>query len=136
MDSAPIIYVLDGHATLGPAYLPLFEAVAAGRNRVVVSTTTVAEVLGGPLRHGQEVLSARHRHMMTRSAGWRAVDLTVDIAEHAACIRARHGLKLPAAIQVATALAVDAFALVTHDRDFSASSELPILSAPRPSSAR
>ena len=44
--------------------------------------------------------------------------MNADIAESAARIRARFKLKLPDAIQVASALAINADALVTHDRDF------------------
>ena len=46
------------------------------------------------------------------------MELTADIAETAARLRAKLNLKLPDAIQVASALAVNADALVTHDRDF------------------
>ncbi len=44
----------------------------------------------------------------------------------AARIRARYGLKLPDAIQVATAIHSGSVALVTHDRDFSAVDEIHI----------
>ena len=128
VDSAPIIYVLEGHPTWADSYRPLFTAEAAGQTRVIVSTVTMAEVLGGPLRVGNEVLAARYRHMMTGAPGWCCVDLTPEIAEQAARVRVRHGLKLPDAIQVATALASEAHALVTHDRDFSRITEIPVLS--------
>ena len=49
---------------------------------------------------------------------WDVVDLTADIAEHAARVRALYRLKLPDAVQLATALAINADALVTHDRAF------------------
>jgi len=39
-------------------------------------------------------------------------------AESAARLRGQYGLKLPDAIQLASALAINADALVTHDRDF------------------
>ena len=48
---------------------------------------------------------------------WQVVDFTA-IAESAARLRGKCGLKLPDAIQVASALAINADALVTHDRDF------------------
>ncbi len=65
MDSAPIIYQLEGHAQLGPRFISIFEAQAAAR------------------------------------------------------LRATLKLKLPDAVQAASALAIGADALVTHDRDFS-----------------
>jgi predicted nucleic acid-binding protein len=55
------------------------------------------------------------------------VDFTSDIAESAARIRGTYGLKLPDAIQVVSALAINADALVTHDRDFSRVRGLQVL---------
>ncbi|MDP2024174.1 MAG: PIN domain-containing protein, partial [Hydrogenophaga sp.] len=45
----------------------------------------------------------------------------------AAQLRAQHRLKLPDALQLATALEAGASAFVTHDRDFSGVSALPVL---------
>jgi predicted nucleic acid-binding protein len=56
------------------------------------------------------------------------VALTADIAESAARLRARLKLKLPDAIQVASATAIAADALVTHARDISALKSLTVLS--------
>ena len=50
------------------------------------------------------------------------------LAEEAARLRARLGLKLPDAIQAASALAINADALVTHDRDFARVSALRVIS--------
>ena len=55
------------------------------------------------------------------------MDLNADIAENAARLRASLGLKLPDAVQVASALAINADALVTHDRDFARVRALRIL---------
>ncbi len=128
VDAAPIIYVLEGHETLGPAYATLFKAVEDGRNQIVVSTITVAEVMAGPLRARNEALAERYRLAMTDSIGWTAYDVSVDVAERAARIRVGHRLRLPDAIQIATALVSGSHALVTHDRDFSSVTVLPILS--------
>jgi len=49
----------------------------------------------------------------------RLVALDTDIAENAGRLRATLRLGLADAVQVASALAIDAAALVTHDRDFS-----------------
>jgi predicted nucleic acid-binding protein len=125
VDSAPIIYVLEGHRTFGPRFRPLFEAHTAERLRFAVTTITIAEILTGPLRAGDDALARRYRAIFE---SWQPVDLNVDIAENAARLRASLGLKLPDAIQVASALAISADALVTHDRDFSRVSALRIIS--------
>jgi predicted nucleic acid-binding protein len=125
LDSAPIIYVIEGNRKYAARFLPMFEAHAAGRLRFAVTTAAVAEVLTGPLRAGDEVLARRYRAVLT---SWQVVDLNLDIAEGAARLRAALTLKFADAIQAASALAINAYALVTHDRDFSRVRSLRVLS--------
>ena len=115
VDTAPIIYVLEGHATLAPRFKPLFARHDAGTLQLAVSTVTLSEVLAGPLAAGEEALARRYRAVLE---SWGVVDLTADIAEQAARARALYRLKLADAVQLATALAINADALVTHDRGF------------------
>jgi predicted nucleic acid-binding protein len=124
VDSAPIIYVLEQHPTLRQRFRPLFERHAAGEVAFAVTTMTIAEVLSGPLRAGDEALAKRYRATLE---SWTVVHLDTDIAESAARLRVSLNLKLPDAIQLARALATNAYALVTHDRDFSKVSALPVL---------
>jgi len=124
LDSAPIIYFLEGHAKLGPRFAPLFEAHAAGRVQFAVTTISVCEVLTGPLKSGDDAVVRRYRAVLD---SWRVVDLDADIAESAARLRASLGLKLADAIQAASALAINAAALVTHDRDFSRVRSLKVI---------
>lgn len=115
VDSAPIIYVLEAHAKLAPRFAPLFERHARNEIELAVTTVTIAEVLTGPLAAGEEALARRYR---TTLETWRVVDFGSDLAESAARLRTTYRLKLPDAIQLASALAINADALVTHDRDF------------------
>lgn len=115
VDTAPIVYVLEGHPVLGERFGPLFDAHAAGRFRFAVTTVAIAEVLTGPLMRGEEGLVARYRGVLQ---SWQVVPLDADIAEGSARLRASSRLKFPDAVQAASALAINADALVTHDRDF------------------
>ena len=117
VDTAPIIYTLERHPTFGPYFQPLFNAHAAGKLRFAVTTVTIAEVLTGPFKARKDDLAWQYRRVLE---SWRVIPLNVDIAESAARFRAETGLRLPDAIQLASAIAINAFALVTHDRDFSA----------------
>jgi predicted nucleic acid-binding protein len=125
MDSAPIIYFLESHQKFAPRFKPILAAHAAGRLRFAVTTITLAEVLTGPLRAGDEALARRYRAILE---SWQMVDLTVDIAESAARLRASLRFRLADAVQAASALAVNATALVTHDRDFSRVHALRVIS--------
>ena len=118
VDSAPIIYLLENHRQFGPRYAPFFARAEAADYELIITTVTLAEVLTGPLRTGNEKLAQDYRNALTASPTWRLVELTADIAHRAARIRARSRIRLPDAIQVATALETSSMALITHDRDF------------------
>jgi predicted nucleic acid-binding protein len=129
VDSAPIIYLLEGHAQFLPTFLGLFEADAAGELQIAISTITLAEVLTGPLRGGHDALAQRYERAL---AHYTVVPVSSNIAALAARMRARYKLKLPDAIQLATALDLEASALVTHDRDFAQVKGLLILRGDTP----
>lgn len=124
VDSAPIIYVLEGHDRLAARFAPLFARHAAGELVLAVTPITVAEVLTGPLRAGEEALARRYRGVLE---SWQVIDFTSEMAEAAARLRGKYGLKLPDAIQAASALSINAYALVTHDRDFTGIRGLRVL---------
>lgn len=125
VDSAPIIYFLEGHARLAARFRPLFAAHAAGHLQLAVTTVAIAEVLTGPLQTGDEARARRYRAILQ---SWQVVSLDMDIAEAAARLRASLRLKLADAVQIASALAINAAALVSHDRDFARVQTLHILS--------
>ena len=125
LDTAPIIYCLENHPELGPRFEPLFEAHRHGQVRFAVTTITLSEVLTGPLQAGDEALARRYRTVLE---SWQVVELDADIAESAARLRASLRMRLPDAVQAASALAINADALVTHDRDFSRVTSLRVIS--------
>lgn len=124
VDSAPIIYLLEYHPKFAARFRPVFDRQAAGEIVFAVTTIAIAEVLAGPLGVGQEVLAKRYRSVME---SWQVVPLSTEIAESAARLRGNLKLKLADAVQVASALAIGADALLTHDRDFSAVKSLRVL---------
>jgi Predicted nucleic acid-binding protein, contains PIN domain len=124
VDSAPIIYLLESHPKYAARFSPLFARQERGEISLAVSTVTVAEVLTGPFGAGEEALARRYRGVLE---SWQVVPLTGDIAESAARLRVQYRLRLPDAIQLASALAINADAFVTHDRDFGKARGMRIL---------
>ncbi len=116
VDSAPLIYLLEDHPAFAPMFVGLLEAYERGALHIAISTIAIAEVLAGPFKHGQDVLAKRYEKALE---GFEVVPVSQNIAVTAARLRASTGLRLPDALQAATALEVGAAALVTHDRDFS-----------------
>jgi len=131
IDTAPLIYWLEDHPRWGAAYAALFEGLDAGRWQGLLSTVTLAELLTGPLQQGRDELAERYAAALSDPGSFQLASLTPTLAMSAARLRARYRLRLPDAVQLATALQCGAQALVSHDRDFSGCDDLPILTAPR-----
>jgi predicted nucleic acid-binding protein len=93
----------------------LFEQAEACLLRIALSTVTVAEVLAGPYKAGQTLLAKRYEQALLQ---YDVIPVSAAIAVLAAQLRSRYRLKLPDALQLATALDAGANALVTHDSDF------------------
>lgn len=128
LDTAPVIYMLERNEEHLPKFLPFFRAAERGEFNIVITPVTLAEVLGGPVKARKEALAERYESALRSGLGWRVADLEADVASRAARLKARYGLKLPDAFQLACALTESAAALVTHDRDFGkAGKEVPIL---------
>ena len=124
VDTAPWIYLLEDHAEFAPRFVGLFEAAERGQIQLALSTVTLAEVLTGPFKAGQTALAKRYE---TALGAYQVVPLSAAVASLAAQLRVQYRLKLPDAVQLASALLIGASALVTHDRDFSAVQGLPVL---------
>ena len=124
VDTAPWIYVLEDHAQFAPLFLGLFEAAEQGRLQLALTTVTVAEVLAGPFKAKETALAKRYEKALNR---YQVVPLSAQVAALAAQLRGQYRLKLPDAVQLASALDIGAAALVTHDRNFSSVQGLPVL---------
>ncbi len=124
VDTAPLIYHLANNEQHARRFFGLFEQAAAGRLRIALTTITLTEVLTGPFARGRDSLAARIEAALYE---FEVYPLDRSIAVQAARLRARYRLRLPDAIQLATALAIQARALVTHDRGFSAVEDIPII---------
>lgn len=87
----------------------------AGPSSLVASTTALAELLVGPERRGRPADARALRDALVSLPRMRWVELDVRIAERAAQLRGRHGIRLADAVQLATA-GLHADALLTNDR--------------------
>ncbi len=127
VDSAPIIYYLENHSRFADRFAPFFEAAENGQLEIAISAITLAEVLAGPLQHGNELLAAQYERVLTSATGWRVVSINQQVAVQAARLRAVYNLRLPDAIQIASAVVVGAHALVTHDKAFARIREIQVI---------
>jgi len=93
----------------------VFEWLERAPHTAVTSTMTMTELLVAPYREGNMALVGRYFALLSQypHLEWIAPDLA--IADNAARLRARHKLRTPDAIQVATAIQGGAGAMITND---------------------
>lgn len=127
IDTAPLIYLIEAHPKLGPVALELVRQAAARKIRLVTSTITVTEVLAQPLRLGRAEIAARYRTILLHTADIQVVPVDTVIAEAAAHLRAKHGLRTPDALQIAAAQAMQCEIFVTNDAQLTRVTEIPVV---------
>ncbi len=126
LDTAPVIYHIEGN----PAYQSLtdiiFQQIQNGTPEAVTTSVTLAECLVHPYRHGDLSLVRKFRHAITKGVHTQYIGVDAS-AEHAAELRARYNLTLTDAFQVAAALAAGCDAFLTNDAALKRVTEISIL---------
>lgn len=88
---------------------------------------TLTEVLVHPLRQGDLALAQRYRMMLTQNQDFQLCAVTEFVAEKAAELRARHNLRTPDALHVATAIEYGCDTILTNDRGIARVSDIRVL---------
>jgi len=113
---------------LGPAAARLLAATEQGSCRLVTSILTLLEVLLVSERHGDEALSRRYRALLHSLPNLTLSPIDEEVADLAAGLCAANGLRIPEAIQLATAVRAGATAFVTEDPRLRETSAIRVLS--------
>jgi predicted nucleic acid-binding protein len=127
VDTAPLIYYVEGHPTYLPRRDPFFQAVAQADITVVTSIITLIEVSIRPLRNDDTVVVARYSEILFDTAQIVTTNVTAPIAREAARLRATYNLRTPDAIQLATAITAGAVAFLTNDERLRSVPDIPVL---------
>ncbi len=126
-DTAPIIYFVEANANYDALVTQIFERVESGRITGTTSVISLCEVLVHPIRNQNTNLQKRYREILQNSPNFYTEKITSPIAETAARLRARHNLRTPDALQIATALENGCDAFLCNDRNLKRVTELKIL---------
>jgi len=115
LDTAPLIYFIEENPLYLPLVRPFFEAVDRGDFQVITSVLTLTEVLVHPLRQGNRRLADQYRQTLLHARQVKTWPISDTIAEEAAELRGKHGLRTPDALQLATAIHFGATSFLTND---------------------
>jgi predicted nucleic acid-binding protein len=118
LDTSVLIYFVEGHPRYRSLCNPVFEAIENGRVKATTSTLTLLEILVQPYRKRLDDLVLKFFALLTTYPNLTWIDLNVDVADTAARLRADHRLKIPDAIQAATAICSAATGFLCNDAVF------------------
>lgn len=123
-DTNLFIYVLNGTPGFSAVGVQWLDACAQGVIQGITGDLTLAELLVQPLRLNDAAAVAAVRALLIDDGAITLLGHDRATFESAATLRARHGLKMPDALQLATALQAGAACLVSNDQQFPALAEI------------
>lgn len=127
LDTMCFIY----HFEANPKYIPftntLFEMIESEALRATTSTLTLAEVLVKPIEQGNLAARDDYKYALTNFPNLSLCEISAVIAEEAAHLKARYGIRLPDAIQLAASINQGAQAFITNDRSLKKVQETEVL---------
>lgn len=127
LDTSVFIYFVEQHPRYYKLCEPVFEDIEAGRIKALTSTLTLLEILVQPYKLKKEGLVLKFYSLLVTYPHLSWIDMTLDVADRAAGLRAKYGYKTPDAIQLASALSQGAGAFLCNDRAFEKNKEIECL---------
>jgi predicted nucleic acid-binding protein len=109
------IYHFEQHSQLGLPAGNVIEALEAGKFRGVASELTLLELTVRPLQLGRQDVADDYEVLLEHFPNLELEPISREILLEAAGLRARHRLRTPDAIQIATGLRTGATLAVTND---------------------
>lgn len=116
IDTAPLIYFIEGHSDYNEKLSELFKSNENGDIYFQTSTLTLLEVLVQPLRHQKLELARQYENILTTSSNLEIFDIDIQISIQAAQLRADYNIKTPDSIQIATGIDKNADFFITNDK--------------------
>jgi predicted nucleic acid-binding protein len=115
LDANVLIYAVEGSANYAASLEALLDAADQGAVSLVTSEFTLAEVLVGPMRTGNDEHLAVYEQLLSSNQSIKLVPVDLSVLRLCAEIRATGKLRLPDAIHVATAEIARADYFFTED---------------------
>jgi predicted nucleic acid-binding protein len=115
LDSNIFIYFIEAHPSYHHLTIKLFESIEKGRNMGICSSLSLLEILVQPYRRKNEELVNQFYALMTTFPNLIWKDLTLEIADLGARLRAKYSIKTPDAILLATAIQSGATGFIGND---------------------
>lgn len=118
---------MERHPQYGTIVKPIFENIEKGKIEVITTNITLLEVLVQPYRTGNDKLAEKYRDILLNAEGLTTFEVTHEISENAAKLRAKYSIRTPDSIQISTALTNTADIFLTNDEALKKISEIEVM---------
>jgi predicted nucleic acid-binding protein len=115
IDTSVWIYHFEQHPKFASAAGRVIESLEAGKFRGIASELTLLELTVRPLQLGRQDVADDYEVLLGHFPNLELQPVSREILLEAAGLRARHRLRAPDAIQIATGLRAGATLAVTND---------------------
>ena len=127
VDSSPLIYYVERNTRYLSKMRRFINLIDTASFAAISSTLTLAEVLVGPYKSGDDERLSAYLEILEQSDHYRLRPVTSKIVRSAAELRARYNLRTPDAAHIATVKDSSCDALLTNDLRLKRILELPVL---------
>ncbi len=127
IETTPLIYYVEANPTYVTKMDAILKVVENGPFEVCSAVITLTEVLVHPLREGNAALAQQYRDILVNNSDFELLPITIHIAEAAADLRARYGLRTPDALHIAAAISAGCDTFLTNDSSFKRVAEIGVL---------
>ena len=127
LDATLLLYYMQKNVKHIDILRSFFRAVHNREILAVTSNIVLLEISFKPIRNGRSELARAYEDILLNSPGFTVLELTTTIAEEAARLEAVHNLHPADAIQMATAIKMNASYFLTDQWFLSSLPELKVL---------
>ena len=127
IDTSIIIYFMESNPLYDNLISNVFQRISNGSLLGITSIITLIEVLIHPIRQGNTRLQKQYCDLLLDSDNFYTVTVDSSIAELAAQIRSYYNIRIPDAIQIATAKATGCEVFLTNDINLKRIEDLSVL---------
>ena len=125
LDSAPVIYLLEGEDSVKQAVSERLAGTRSGEDEILISELTRLECRVKPIQEGDEELLALYDAFFS-SVEITMLSMNAPVWERATRLRATHSFKIPDALHLACAIQNKCDRFLTNDTQLSRCEEIQV----------
>ncbi len=127
VDTSIFIYFIEENPYYVRPLKVFFQKNKEGENKIVTSTITLLELLVKPLKQSRDDLVDEYKKIFEESESIELINLTPEISEISAKIRAKNGIRIPDAVQIGTSIYSNADFFLTNDKRLKSIEDISIV---------